>query len=99
MCGIFGYVSNEQDPATKTSDFHARTYDAANGWFVAEGIPITPYDDAGNKNYYPMFRLTARDAAGSVLATTDIVLPVSDEMSCKSCHASGSGPMWPPNTG
>ena len=59
-------------------------------WFTAEGIPLTPYDDAGAKNYYPMMRLVARNASGTVLATTDIVLPVSDEMDCSRCHASGS---------
>lgn len=61
-------------------------------WFRAEGIPITPYDDAGKKNAYPLMRLTARDSANAVVATTDIVLPVSDEMDCRACHASGSGP-------
>jgi len=59
-------------------------------WFTAEGIPITPYDDDGVKNYYPMMRLVARDASGTVLATTRIVLPVSDEMDCRACHASGT---------
>ena len=34
--------------------------DAVNGWFEAGGLPITPYDDAGNKNYYPMVKVTAR---------------------------------------
>ena len=58
--------------------------------FSATGIPLTPYDDQGRKNYYPMMRLTARDSAGNVLAKTDITLPVTDEMDCRSCHASGS---------
>ncbi|HSN54052.1 MAG TPA: Ig-like domain-containing protein, partial [Candidatus Sulfomarinibacteraceae bacterium] len=31
-----------------------------------------------------------RDAAGTLLARVDIVLPVSDEMDCSTCHASGS---------
>ena len=62
---------------------------AAQRWFIAEGIPITPYDDRGAKNPYPMMKLVARDSAGTVLATTGIVLPVSDEMDCSSCHASG----------
>jgi PKD repeat protein len=74
-------------------------FDAAFDWFTGEGIPITPYDDAGNKNYYPMMRLVARDAAGHVLATTRIVLPVSDEMTCTSCHGSGSGPAARPSGG
>lgn len=67
------------------------TFDPANGWFVAAGIPITPYDDAGQKNPYPIMRLVVR-GSGAVLATTDIVLPVSDEMDCSSCHASGTSP-------
>ncbi len=59
-------------------------------WFTAEGIPLTPYDDSHNKNYYPVMHLVARDASGDVLATTDIVLPVSDEMTCIACHGSGT---------
>ena len=66
------------------------TFDAAASWFIAEGIPLTPYDDAQRHNTYPLMRVVARDSVGTVLATTDIVLPVSDETSCASCHASGS---------
>jgi len=68
------------------------TFEPAASWFVAEGIPITPYDDAGHRNFYPLMRLVARDTNGSVLAMTDIVLPVSDETDCRSCHASGASP-------
>lgn len=68
-------------------------------WFRAEGIPITPYDDSTAKNTYPMMRLVARDASNTVLATTDIVLPVSDEMDCRACHASTSGPAARPSAG
>jgi len=75
------------------------SFDPTSGWFIAEGIPITPYDDAGHKNYYPMMHLTARNSSGAVLATTDIVLPVSDEMDCKSCHRSGAGPAAQPAAG
>ena len=66
------------------------TFDPMQNWFTATGIPITPYDDKGRKNYFPMMRLVARDSASNVLATTDIVLPVTDEMDCRACHASGS---------
>ncbi len=59
-------------------------------WFRAEGIPISPYDDAHNKNPYPMMRLIARNAVNQPIATNDIVLPVSDEMDCRTCHASGT---------
>jgi hypothetical protein len=74
-------------------------FDIAFDWFSAEGIPITPYDDTGNKNYYPLMRLVARNASGTILATTRIVLPVSDEMTCNSCHGSGSGPAARPGGG
>jgi len=74
-------------------------FDDGFSWFTGEGIPITPYDDDDVKNYYPMMRLVARDSGGSVLATTEIVLPVSDEMSCRSCHGSGSGPDAEPSGG
>ena len=60
----------------------------ANGWFVAEGIPITPVDDQGKKNFYPMVKVVAKDTSGNVLAIAKTVLPVSDEMTCVSCHAS-----------
>jgi hypothetical protein len=62
--------------------------DAANGWFEATALPITPYDDTGAKNYYPTVKVTARDASGRLLASTTTVLPVSDEITCAGCHAS-----------
>lgn len=77
----------------------AMRYDISPGWYTAEGVPITPYDDTGAKNPYPMMRLVARDSSGNVLASTDVVLPVSDEMSCAACHASGSGPAARPAAG
>ena len=45
----------------------------ARTWFRAEGIPITPYDDAGRKNPYPLMRLVRRlhifGSSGSVRVT------------------------------
>ncbi|MGJ5816770.1 BACON domain-containing protein [Paludibaculum fermentans] len=73
----------------------AMAFSTADNTWVAEGIPIMPYADAPAApypvNYFPMMRLTAKDATGIVLATTDIVLPTSDEMDCASCHASNTG--------
>ncbi|NTV95121.1 MAG: hypothetical protein HGA75_06840 [Thiobacillus sp.] len=76
----------------------AMAYSGTHGWWEAEGIPITPYDDAGVKNYYPMVKVVAKQGS-TVLATTKVVLPVSDEMSCKSCHATGSGNAAKPTAG
>ena len=58
--------------------------------YQATGIPIVPYDDTLQMNTYPMVKVVARDAAGTALGYGSVVLPVSDEMTCKACHASGS---------
>jgi hypothetical protein len=74
-------------------------FDGGMNWFQGLGIPITPIDDAGNSNPYPLMRLTAKTTAGAILATTDIVLPVSGEMDCRKCHGSGAGPAAQPAAG
>ena len=74
------------------------TWNAASEWWSAEGIPITPIDDNQLRNAYPMMRIVARNGA-AVLAETRIVLPVSDEMDCSACHASGSGAAARPAAG
>lgn len=68
----------------------AMKYNAQSKLWEADAIPITPYDDKSLKNYYPMVKVVAKDATGSILASTRVVLPVSDEMSCAACHASNS---------
>lgn len=75
------------------------TFEAASGQFKAEGIPITPYDDSHRKNFYPMVKVVAKDTTGKQLAQARVVLPVSDEMSCAACHASGSGDAAKPAAG
>ena len=73
-------------------------FNATHGWFEATGLPITPYDDAGHKNFYPMVKVVAKDSTGKVLATTSTVLPVSDEITCAACHASRAGDRDQPGT-
>ncbi len=47
-----------------------------------------------------LVKVTAKDSNGNVLATAKVVLPVSDEMDCKRCHASSSlAPKAKPSTG
>jgi hypothetical protein len=65
-------------------------FDAARPYFAAQGIPLTPYDDTHVENAYPMMQVVVRDSGGGFLASTSVVLPVSDEMDCRSCHASGT---------
>ncbi len=83
--GLAGFAM----PGTANTPQRMR-FDSPFAWFTGEGIPILPYDDKGMKNYYPLMRVTARNTAGTALAFTDVVLPVSDEMNCSACHASGS---------
>ena len=66
------------------------SYNATHNWWEATGLPLMPYNDDGSKNYYPMVKVTAKDVSGTVLATTKVVLPISDEMDCKVCHGSAS---------
>ena len=64
-------------------------------WFAADGIPMTPYDDFGRENPFPLMRIQAMTAntsltgqAGQVVATVDTVAPVSAEATCYLCHTS-----------
>ena len=59
--------------------------------FVAPGIPMTPTDDVGRHNPYPLMRIQAKNGAGAVVATTDTVVPVSEEVNCAGCHALEGG--------
>lgn len=75
------------------------SWSAGMGLFEAAGIPIIPIDDKGRRNTYPMMKLVARNSSGSVLASSDIVLPVSSEMDCRACHSSGAGAAAKPAAG
>jgi hypothetical protein len=67
---------------------HAMSFNQSHSWWEAEGIPIVNRDDNGLTNYYPMVRVVAKTTGGDLLASADVVLPVSDEMDCAKCHAS-----------
>ncbi|MBP9034229.1 MAG: PKD domain-containing protein [Pseudomonadales bacterium] len=54
-------------------------------WHEAAGIPLSPFDDVGRQNPFPLVRVEASNDT-SVLATSDVVLPVSSETSCSNCH-------------
>lgn len=89
-----GLATGTPDPGNETPSLTQpapqMTYNAEYKWYEAEGLPVTPIDDSGKKNFYPTVKVVAKDITGNVLATTTTVLPVSDEMTCKSCHASNS---------
>lgn len=56
--------------------------------FVAEGIPLTEYLDSDLSRPYPyqVAEVVARNASGSIIASTQTVAPVSTEMHCEKCH-------------
>ncbi len=57
-------------------------------WFAADGIPLSPVDDQGRSNPYPMMKVSATDrSTGQTLDSLDIVLPVASEADCQNCHA------------
>jgi hypothetical protein len=64
-------------------------------WFAADGIPLTPYDDIGRTNAFPLMRVQARTinttltgTTNQVIASVDAVAPVSGEATCYVCHTS-----------
>ncbi len=54
--------------------------------YVADGIPVTPYDDDGTWDPYGQATLTVKNSSGTVVATQNVVVPVSTEMTCSNCH-------------
>ena len=82
--GLLGYPMASNTPAPMG-------YSTTNNWFEANGIPITNYDDNHAKNDYPMVQVVAKNTAGQVLASTKVVLPVSDMLNCAACHTSNTG--------
>jgi hypothetical protein len=73
----------------------AMNWSATDNTWLATAIPMSNLADAAAPpypvNYYPMMRLVAKNTAGTVLAATDIVLPISEEMGCSTCHTSNTG--------
>ncbi len=59
-------------------------------WFEGAGVPFAAYDDFGRENPYPLVRVQAKNAAGTVLSTVDTVLPISGEASCTNCHTTNT---------
>jgi hypothetical protein len=78
--GLHNYPVQSLTPAPMT-------YDTTKSAWKAEGIPTVPYDDTLASKPYPMAKLVAKNSSGQTIASATVVLAVSDEMSCSSCHA------------
>jgi hypothetical protein len=59
------------------------------GLFEFAGMPITPLDDAGRNNPYPLASVEFTQG-GQVLASAQTVVPVSWELRCDLCHGEPS---------
>ncbi len=93
--GLTGLYMPDDAPAPGPQPM---TYDPADKLFKAFGIPITPLDNAQQQNPYPLMRVAARDVhSNALLATLDVVVPVSGETDCQTCHASGQLAAKDPN--
>ena len=90
--GLAGYNVQGKKPSKMS-------YNATLGYWEAVGVPTVGYDDKGKFNPYPMAKLVARDSTGKIVAQAQITIPVSDEMSCNTCHASGTDPAAQPASG
>lgn len=75
--------------APQGSTPQSMAFDAAEQWFVAEGIPITPVDDSGDTNPFGLMRILARDTGGQQVGYLDVVVPVATETDCQICHGTG----------
>jgi hypothetical protein len=67
------------------------TMDPATDHFIAEGIPITEFNDGSRMSQpYQIADIVVTDnTTGAVLATQRVVTPVSSEMRCDTCHKDG----------
>lgn len=61
--------------------------------FVADGVPLTPYTDSDliHEQPFQLANLQAYDSAHNLIASTQIVAPVSNEMTCNACHHPQAG--------
>ena len=58
--------------------------------FVAQGIPVTPYDDDGQWAPLGTATITVSTSDGVPLQTASVVVPVSTELHCDNCHNSAN---------
>jgi len=85
--GLLGTKMPSQQNGPQT--FHE--FSANFNWFSADGIPITPTDDSGATNPYPLFKISSFDKSnGALISSLDVTVPVSTEMNCSDCHNNGS---------
>jgi len=65
--------------------------DLETDYFIAEGIPLTEFEDSDltTRQPYQLAEMVVKDDQGNVLASNMVVAPVSTEMRCDNCHYDG----------
>jgi hypothetical protein len=85
--GLTGLYMPGDDPLNRGPQ--PLTYDPAQQWFTAEGIPMTPVDDSGFTNPFGLMRISVVESSGQQTGHLDVVVPVASETDCQSCHKTG----------
>jgi len=90
---LFGLTNPLPDNIGLTGKGITGVLDPLDNYFFARGIPVTPYQDSSLNKETPfqLIHLVARDSASlTVLASTDVVIPISNEIGCvqSGCHPS-----------
>ena len=82
---LFG-VTLPPDVGLTGNGLSGRMFATENDDWNVTGIPITPLDDNGRLNPYPLALITAHLPNGQEIGRTQAVVPVSQELSCNLCH-------------
>ncbi len=90
---LFGLTDPLPDNIGLTGKSLTGNLDPQGNYYFARGIPVTPFKDADllHEDPFQLIHLVARDSITlNVLATTDVVIPVSNEIGCiqSGCHVS-----------
>lgn len=66
--------------------------DPQGDYFIAEGIPLTEYNDGDHQTRVPyqLANITVYDKNNDEIASNQVVAPVSTEMRCDNCHSDGA---------
>jgi hypothetical protein len=86
---LFNLSSKLPDNIGLTGKGLSGTMDLKTDHFEAGGIPLTEYNDADWNTRQPFQLATIKviDGNGNMLATNQVVAPVSTEMRCDNCHS------------
>jgi hypothetical protein len=87
---LFGLAEPLPDDVGLTGNGLSGEMDLHGDHFVAEGIPLTEFQDSAPMTPYPyqLATVIAHDAStGAELARSTVVAPVSTEMHCDYCHS------------